>query len=736
VHLAAAIHDETNGNPFFVRELYRHLVEEGRSGSIDAARAELASSVPESVKHVISRRLARLRAPTARMLSEMSVFTRGFEYPLVRALTGMEESDLLRCLDEALASGLIVERSGGEHGYNFTHALVRNALETQPNLDRRARWHRRAAETLEEVYAGHESDHAAELAAQYHASRALPGAERGIPFALTAADQAAAAGGFDRAAALLRLARDLVRVDDPQARAEVLRRLALAEAQALLLDDASESALEAIAAAEEAATDREILTDFLTLMARTLKEGGAPRDRWERLLGEGLTRISDRKNLRWARLKLLEDPIRTVLDGSVNIGLWTGFDRDAVATARADGDEDDYARTLEPYEWRSTEETRRILALTVGWRRPAAIIRASDAVVRDLIHRHDAPLEGIDVAERMLAVSRRAGSIPGQVEALVQLSFGHGVVGRLDRQEAALEEARSLVSRLGPTHRLRWVVDQGGTGIQAFIRGEGDWRRLAGSTTAFVARPETGRTPLGFVFSSVAILAHAFGGDHGEASRLLRLVTPCLIDAPLTAYHKATTVDLCGWAAWVLGSSDLAVTYQGLAQEMLDESDHAPLVGAHALTVARMGSLVGDPSGHEDRFDEAREVLERTGKRAMRAIVDADEAQALVRWGSRDHDRIETLLERAIATFGRLGMTGWVHRALRLRASASTWSGLTPREIGVLRLVAAARTNKEIAGELFISVATVERHVANIYRKIGARSRVEATSYALREGIA
>ena len=111
-HLAAAIHDETSGNPFFVRELYRHLVEEGRVESIDAGRAELSSSVPESIKHVISRRLARLHEPTARMLSEMSVFTRGFEYPLVRALTGMEESELLRCLDEALASGLVVERSG------------------------------------------------------------------------------------------------------------------------------------------------------------------------------------------------------------------------------------------------------------------------------------------------------------------------------------------------------------------------------------------------------------------------------------------------------------------------------------------------------------------------------------------------------------------------------------------------------------------------------------------------
>ncbi len=61
--------------------------------------------------------------------------------------------------------------------------------------------------------------------------------------------------------------------------------------------------------------------------------------------------------------------------------------------------------------------------------------------------------------------------------------------------------------------------------------------------------------------------------------------------------------------------------------------------------------------------------------------------------------------------------------------------GLTTREAEVLRLLAGGKTNKEIAEELVLSVSTVERHVANIYAKIGARGRVEATVYALRRGI-
>ena len=57
--------------------------------------------------------------------------------------------------------------------------------------------------------------------------------------------------------------------------------------------------------------------------------------------------------------------------------------------------------------------------------------------------------------------------------------------------------------------------------------------------------------------------------------------------------------------------------------------------------------------------------------------------------------------------------------------------GLTAREVEVLRHLAGGRTNDEIAEELFVSVRTVERHVANIYAKIGARGRANATAYAL-----
>jgi DNA-binding NarL/FixJ family response regulator len=64
------------------------------------------------------------------------------------------------------------------------------------------------------------------------------------------------------------------------------------------------------------------------------------------------------------------------------------------------------------------------------------------------------------------------------------------------------------------------------------------------------------------------------------------------------------------------------------------------------------------------------------------------------------------------------------------RATSGEPHGLTPRELQVLRLVAAGRTNKAIAAELVLSERTVDRHVSNIFTKLGLSSRAAATAYA------
>ena len=68
--------------------------------------------------------------------------------------------------------------------------------------------------------------------------------------------------------------------------------------------------------------------------------------------------------------------------------------------------------------------------------------------------------------------------------------------------------------------------------------------------------------------------------------------------------------------------------------------------------------------------------------------------------------------------------------AIRQRNDDSLLGGLTEREAQVLRMVASGDTNREVAEELILSIRTMERHIGNIYSKIGARGRADATVFA------
>jgi DNA-binding NarL/FixJ family response regulator len=74
-------------------------------------------------------------------------------------------------------------------------------------------------------------------------------------------------------------------------------------------------------------------------------------------------------------------------------------------------------------------------------------------------------------------------------------------------------------------------------------------------------------------------------------------------------------------------------------------------------------------------------------------------------------------------------------RLALVRVAPAFPDGLTAREVDVLRLVAAGRSNREIAAALSVSERTVERHLENTYRKVGARNRADATAYAIRHNL-
>ncbi len=96
-----------------------------------------------------------------------------------------------------------------------------------------------------------------------------------------------------------------------------------------------------------------------------------------------------------------------------------------------------------------------------------------------------------------------------------------------------------------------------------------------------------------------------------------------------------------------------------------------------------------------------------------------------------DEDAAEVELTSARSTFARLGAHPDVRRVEQLLHPAQAVGPLSAREIEVLKLVAAGKTNHAIATELFVSERTVHRHVSNIFDKLGVHSRTAAASYAI-----
>jgi len=97
-----------------------------------------------------------------------------------------------------------------------------------------------------------------------------------------------------------------------------------------------------------------------------------------------------------------------------------------------------------------------------------------------------------------------------------------------------------------------------------------------------------------------------------------------------------------------------------------------------------------------------------------------------------DEDTAQMELDAARWVFRQLGALPDLARveALSRKAVVAAAGGLTAREVQVLRLVAAGKTNRSVAADLFLSEKTVSRHVSNIFTKLGLSSRSAATVYA------
>jgi DNA-binding CsgD family transcriptional regulator len=190
----------------------------------------------------------------------------------------------------------------------------------------------------------------------------------------------------------------------------------------------------------------------------------------------------------------------------------------------------------------------------------------------------------------------------------------------------------------------------------------------------------------------------------------------------------------------------------GLLEPYADRNIVTGRVGAICLGPAAyfLGLLDltrGLPEQALRRFQHAAALADRMQGRPMVAMSREGQARALLALDRPgDRQQAAALLDEVAATARELGICGLGERAGTLRAPAPAappappapaWpAGLTDREVEVLRLIAAGRSNRAIAQMLFISPNTVLHHVTSIFAKLGVANRAAAAAYATRVGLA
>jgi class 3 adenylate cyclase/tetratricopeptide (TPR) repeat protein len=197
VELAHAIYRETDGNPFFVSEVLRHLSEtqaiyQDETGRWVAEVSVEQLALPNSLRMVIGARVGRMGKEAGRVLSVASVIGRDFDLGLLARATKTSEDDLLDILDAAAALALVREVADSGR-YSFAHALIQHTLYEAIGPSRRARAHRQVAEALEELCGDRPGGRVGELARHWVAATQPIDLVKTIAYSKQAGDAALAA---------------------------------------------------------------------------------------------------------------------------------------------------------------------------------------------------------------------------------------------------------------------------------------------------------------------------------------------------------------------------------------------------------------------------------------------------------------------------------------------------------------------------------------------------------------
>jgi DNA-binding NarL/FixJ family response regulator len=746
LRLAAAVHQQTDGNPFFVTEVVRLLASQGRLGHAEAGSPALAVGLPEGVRAVVAQRLGRLSDGCRQILEVAAVLGRDFELRALQPASGLEGDRVLVLLEEAEAARVVVAVPGGLGRWRFAHALVREVLYESLPAARRIRLHARVGEALEALYVGDPRPHLAELA--HHFVAAAPGGEvaRAVRVATAAGRRALELLAWEDAADLFEhalAALELTERPDQHQRCQLL--LAVGEARM------AASNVAAARAAYQQAGQLAKRIGAAELLARTglgmgLLVTSGMVDRVEvglleealAALGEADSRLRARVLARLARALVFAPQIERRL----------ALSKQAVGLARRLDDPATLAAVLYDHHQTISGLDRAELARE----RPAVaseVVELADRLgdramaLRGLGLRGNDLLELGDLAsfDTDLAAAEQTARELRQLHYQWQLPLARAcralLAGRFTQAEELAAQGLAIGRRAGNQE------------VEVYYLGTlGSLRLMQGRFAETVERYQD----LAARYPALATLRAGLAAALAEAGRTEEARAEA---ERLAADNLAAVPRDLGWS--------LSLALLALACHQLDHTEHAAkvrqLLESYAdrnITLARIGALCLGPAAYYlglldltldqperavGRFEHAATLAARIQSRPMVARSREGQARALLAL-ARPGDRQEAaaLLAEVAATARELGIHGLGEHASallkELATPAPTWpAGLTGREVEVLRLIAAGHSNRAIAQALFISPNTVLRHVSNIFTKTGVANRAEAAAYATRRGL-
>jgi DNA-binding CsgD family transcriptional regulator len=744
--VALTLHDQTDGHPLFLTELTRDLLQ---------PRVAPPRRVPLGVREVIGARLNRLTPPCSRVLQHAAVIGRAFDLELLTQL--LEPMSAQACRDvlvEAQAASLI-DQAAEAHGdgFQFSHALVRDALYDEMPPAQRATLHQRVAQTLETTQEGKLAPPLSALAHHWHAAGEAGDIGKVIEYATRAARHATARLAHEEAVRHYRLA------------AAALGTAAAADAQrcALLLaqGDAENSAGDSTAALTtfaDAADCARRLGDVSLLSRAAIGFGtaqwrlGVDGTQAALLVREALALwpAGSADDITQERVRLSSMLCRALLFSNRPAEAEAAFHQ-AVAMARRLGEPlilFDALSAIVPGRWYPEGLQLRIRAGREGF----------EMMRSDPQRAWPVPTMGWHCGDLM-----ESGDTAGAL-AVAQVHHASGQATRDPFSEAVSLAALTMIAthegRFGEAEqyamqclrcgqRLDRENSAGLFGVQMFTirRHQGRLQELAPVLGQFLDSQ-----PLASTWRPGLAIVHRELGARDEARRIFEsLAENGFGDIPHDAIRIASLAYLAEVCAW-LGDGERAPLLLSL---LAPYAERNIVFGAHTASLGAAARLLGLLHATLLRWDEAQRHFEfallldaRSGGRPWLARSRLDFAAMLERRAAPgDREHAQRLVEAARSDARELGLHGLEAQARAMQGLQPTAAaepqpralaqpaGLSGRELQVLRLIAAGKTNAEIAAALHRSPATVAIHVRNILGKTQSANRAEATAFAARHGL-